>query len=78
MTVFSFESDFADRHYKWFGGRKHFGYLIKMAKMYGVQRCEEIISSMKNDTDKEGMTADYKLPTSAKVKYFHKIITSGK
>ena len=76
MTVFSIESDFADRYYKWFGGRQHFGYLIKMAKMYGVQRCEEIISRMKNDYTADGRTAEDKLPISERVKWFNKIINS--
>ena len=78
MGVYSIESDFADRYYLYFGGRKHFGYLVKMAQKYGVPRCEQIISEMKNDLTLTGETADYKLPPESRIRWFHKVITSKK
>ena len=65
--VHNFEQDFADRHYKWFGGRKNFGYLVKMAKEYGVSRCEQIIGEMKREFGFDGK------PVDSRIKWFHKV-----
>lgn len=68
MGVNNQEQDFADRYYKWFGGRKNFGYLTKCAKQFGVGRCESVIGEMKQD-----FGWDYK-PQDARIKYFHTVL----
>ncbi|MBI3685237.1 hypothetical protein HY250_02425 [Candidatus Azambacteria bacterium] len=62
MAVHNEFQDFADRHYQWLGGRKHFGYLVKMAKKFGVSRCDEIISMMKHEKE---------LKKESRIKYFN-------
>ena len=60
--------DFADRYYKYCGGRQHFGYLTKMAKIYGVDKCEQVLSSIKHDGIGE------KIGRENIIKYFNKAI----
>ncbi len=62
MPVHNQFQDFADRHYEWFGGREHFGYLVRMARKFGIARCDEFISMMKHET---------KIANENRVKYFH-------
>lgn len=47
MPVSNPFQDFADRHYEYFGGRVHFGFLARAAKKFGVSRCDEVVSTMK-------------------------------
>ena len=67
MSVTSREQDFADRHYMWFGGRKHFGFLTKMAQKYGVWACDRLVSEMKHDQEEP-------IPEDVRIKWFTKVI----
>lgn len=62
MPVHNQYQDFADRHYEWFGGRQHFGYLVRMANKYGVSRCDELISMIKHEV---------KINSEDRIKYFN-------
>ena len=69
MGIYCYEQDFADRHYKWFGGRQHFAYLVKMAKKYGVMRCDQIIAEMKQELGWENDK-----PRIDRIKYFNAVL----
>jgi len=58
--------DFADRHYEYFGGRQHFSFLIKAAQKFSINRCDEIISTMKQ------FKKDLKTPD--RIKYFTSVL----
>ena len=63
-NINNIEQDFADRYIEYFGGRKHFGFLTRACKKYGLGRCEEIISAMKDSKNK----------INNKIAYFNKVI----
>ena len=64
MGVNTIEQDFADRHIKYFG-KQHFGFLTKVAKKYGVGRCDSLVSEMKHEKD---------LPVEVRIRWFTKVI----
>lgn len=47
MGIYNPYQDFADRHYKYFGDRKHFSFLVKTAKKFGISYCDQIIGTMR-------------------------------
>ena len=72
MGVNNQEQDFADRHYKYFGGRQHFSFLTKMAQKHGVSKLDIIISEMKH----EG--GALKIPIEARIRWFTKVLNANR
>ncbi len=66
MGVHNVYQDFADRHYKYFGGQKHFGFLVRVAKKFGISYCDQVIADMKQ--------FGRVIKKSGRIKYFTTVI----